>query len=99
MTKDGCRNESINQLLKGLLLGRLLFLVSDIVGFPTFLKAMKKVIKRSGNTREVIDKASIEVVKPEKNLNIVIGLKAWPFGNSLDTGRVYTNSFFINDKA
>ena len=38
----------------------------------------------------------VEVVKAEKNLNIIVGIRAWPLGNSLDSSRIYTNTSLIN---
>ena len=63
MVKDRCRDKSINQLLKGLLLGSLPFSVSDTAGFPTILGPMKQAKEQLHYYREVKDKLVIKVIK------------------------------------
>jgi hypothetical protein len=63
MTKDRYRNEYINQLLKGLLLGFLPFFISDIARLPTVFKPMEEVMERTCNVRKIEDKATIEITE------------------------------------
>ena len=63
MMKDGCRNESIDQLLKGLLLGLLPFLVSNMTWLFTVLKPIKQGMERSCYSREIKDKTAIKIAK------------------------------------
>ena len=49
-------------------------LVNNIARFPTILKAIERVIRGFSNTREIIDKIIIKVIKAKKNLNITVGI-------------------------
>ena len=40
----------------------------------------------------------VEVIKTEKNLDIVVGVRAWLFGNSLNSSRIYINTSLIDEK-
>jgi hypothetical protein len=58
-------------------------------------------MKRPCDACEVENKASIEVAKADKNLNVAVGL--WrmitPFFDCLYTGRVHSKALFIDEKS
>ena len=71
-------------------------MVGDKAGFPTVLKAIEELIKRSSDTREVKDEVAIEVVKAKENLYIPVDLRIKPFGNGLHIGWIHPYPVLIN---
>ena len=42
---------------------------------------------------------TVEVTETKKDLNIMVGLRAWPVGNGLNSSRIHTNTSLVNEKS
>jgi hypothetical protein len=56
------------------------------------------VHQRPSDGRVTVNKPSVEVGEPEKDLNVFVALRLWLFANSFHTYRVYYNALWGNDK-
>ena len=99
MTKNGCRNESINQFFKGILLGILPLISSNRAGLFTIFKTKEQGSKRFSNSGKIENKSTIEVTESKKYLNVAVGFRTRPFGNGLHAFGIHMNSFFVDNKS
>ena len=56
-------------------------------------------MERLSYPRVAEDKGPVEVTEAQENLDILVGLRAWLVGDSLDVSGVYTNAILVDDKA
>jgi len=56
-------------------------------------------MERLSYPRVAEDEAPVEVAEAQENLDISVGLRAWPLRYGLHASRVYADTVLVDDKA